>query len=610
MKIINYTVSLISLLMLAIGIIYFVLFKHNFSFLNAKASQEIVLNPTLTPHFPKQEHFAHYMVSLNEFYIGLFTGSVGDLSTGFPASYNFQFIEKIDGNQIVSELSGDFNYLQKDSWQLKQHLTMKDKDGLLFKAEESFLQEEKIPFTSEKNNSKNIFANIFSFLSFSVSNHLWKREDSILFYFKRKKDENAGEFKFFTPIAKFFGKKDLASFIYSENGFLNRAVIPISGDFTLKFEKIPTEAIQDFLSKMPKNPINLKWLLEDTKQQNKISLVQNALKICASEINNINNEVVNLNMNPSYIFTRKIISLANFCSTLSKDISNEKYLDDHSKNLSDSFYFYIRNKLRSFIQVHTQDNPYELPEPFLQPDLFAYLEDKNLSFLWPKFFINAVVASIDEIKDGFKVEKDRKKIVELHLMLKNQEPGVVVLGEIEMVSCLVKVLTNPSPREVGQNLSQVDGVSYYRNANINFPELCKNGENALELDLTQQGKSYFDSTHGERLIWNEYSKIKTAKKFLSKASVFKDCNTVIFRILDDQERDLKSVLTDVRKNLFQESFLIRFSNNIPKKIVLMPGKYIIRLSSTVTKQKIGSYEFTIPDTKLQRGNIKVFINVR
>ena len=84
-----------------------------------------------------------------------------------------------------------------------------------------------------------------------------------------------------------------------------------------------------------------------------------------------------------------------------------------------------------------------------------------------------------------------------------------------------------------------------------------------------------------------------ARQFAIKSTISKSCNEVYFRVpLNIEKAVIKEIEQFKKETLGSENELL-LSNNVQKKLWILPGKYRLTVTSLVTGAVISAQEFSV-----------------
>jgi hypothetical protein len=240
------------------------------------------------------------------------------------------------------------------------------------------------------------------------------------------------------------------------------------------------------------------------------------------------------------------------------------------------------------------------------PDAVVFFND-TISFIWPRVVSQLVNNSINEVKDNFELEKNRKSLLEVQVNIGSLQPRSVVRAEIKQVqpNILFKiekysVLTMDSkslsalPENPQEKLlsNYVNGQYFAKNQDLDLNQLCKQNKGKIGIDLGDAPKMIVN-TGSIRGAWDISTRIYVGRMFALKASITENCQDIAFKVPQKIYFGLNSELDNFKNNVISSDNEILLSNHILKKLLVMPGKYRMTTSSLVTGAIISTHEFNI-----------------
>lgn len=532
---------------------------------------------------------AWYSIQLGNIPVGSLVVGVDDLKTGYPSDYNVQFISRVGASPFLSFIRGNFNKNNDNHIELKQKLSSKNEGGI-FQESENKWQEKENTLVLTNNNG----ATLQGLFPLDLTSHelSGKITPSMnLFYYKLSSSVD----KILVP---FTGTSATASFLhltYDDDRFLHSADLPIKENISLSFKRISEAEYRNFIKSSSVTLIDLGWLSSIQSPKSETDSLSGALNACINQAGAMNKLVIRNIPQSSYLSYRKLINISRFCM----DTNN---LLKKSKNYNEKLYI-----LSYQIKKLMKEDRLELPASISNsPDLTIFYND-TVSFLWPKVTQVFVHSSLEEIANNFNLEKNRKSLLAIQVNIASLQPRSVVRADIKVIepSIVFSIMKSNTPgmnedslvsnvysSQENKNSYLVNGQYFAKYPNIDLNLLCEKNKGKFGIDLGDAPQIIVNSG-GVRGIWDAMTRVSVAREFALKTASTKSCQQIVFRVPEKIIPDLKNELEDFKNSVLSPDNEILLSNNIPKKLLVMPGRYKITTTSLVTGALISTHEFNV-----------------
>ena len=541
------------------------------------------------------KYSAWYVVKLGNIPLGEVIVGVDDLATGFPSNYIAQFVSRIGSSPLLSTLKGDFFIDESGDYKLQQSLLSQTENGSFKEIQNIWRQEKEAVLLLNKDTG----ASLQGIIPANVSKAKIKikfDDTSGLFYFNPK-DKRAKVNKLFVPfIGAFLTVQDVDA-KYDDDGFLNSGKLVFDGGGEFLFTRIDKDKYIELSKTISETLIDFGWFSALNSMRTEFDTLKKSLDACTARTSNLNTKMIHYLPQSSYLSYRRIINMSHFCVSLNRDLILKEQ-DSPSQKLS-----IIANAVKNLLKENGQELPYFLA---YSPDTILFYND-TISFLWPRIASLLAQTAVNELENNFELDKSRKSLVGIQLNISNMQPRAVVRAQIKLIDSSLNFkietaklgeMSNTSilefPSDIQKPLASIysNGQSFAKKMNINFENVCKinNGKIGIDLGDAPQFAINSESVRG---VWDIQTRIEVARQFAIKATIAKSCSDIYFRVpLNIEKAFLKELEQFKSENLGSESELL-LSNNVQKKLWIMPGKYRIVVTSLVTGSVLSVQEFTI-----------------
>jgi hypothetical protein len=138
----------------------------------------------------------------------------------------------------------------------------------------------------------------------------------------------------------------------------------------------------------------------------------------------------------------------------------------------------------------------------------------------------------------------------------------------------------------------LNGQSFAKKMDINFDSMCKinNGKIGIDLGDAPQFAINSDSVRG---VWDIQTRIEIARQFTIKSTISKNCSHIYFRVPLNIEKAFSKELEQFKSETLGSENELLLSNNVQKKLWILPGKYRLVVTSLVTGSVMSAQEFSV-----------------
>ncbi len=606
----------LSVLLVIVSLCYgfFALFKPKDGFLSndplqAQAAQTSKHFPSLEEADSSFKYKAWYVIHLGNLPVGKMIVRTDNLTTGFPTNYTVQFVSRIGSSPLLSILKGEFteNHTEK-TYKLQQYLVSKTENG-------SFKEIDNI-WTQKKDNTFNLIKDSGATLRGVIPANINKEKENFsfdksisLFYFNKVEKKNKINTIFFPFSGQLVKNSDI--FVkYDDDGFLNFGKVEFEGGGELSFSRIEEQKYLSSLKSVSETLIDFGWFSSLKSLKKEFENLKKSLESCATRTAILNKKLLRYLPQSSYLSYRKIINMSHFCISLNKEINSDKEEDLFFNKLNA-----ISNSVKNLLKESPQELPYLLA---YSPDTMLFYNN-TISFLWPRIAALITQTAISELENNFDVDKNRKSLVGIQLNIAHMQPRAVVRGQIKLIDSSLNFITETStsekiaessviyiPSEIKKPLSNIylNGQAFAKNMDIDFVNICRLNYGKIGLDLGE-GSQLAINSHSIRGVWDLQTRIELSKFFAIKATIAKTCSNIYFRIPISIQKAFSKELEQFKSETFGSENELLLSNNVQKKVWILPGKYRIVVTSLVTGSVLSAQEFNVMTGVNTNVNVKI-----
>jgi len=505
---------------------------------------------------PKYRHKTMYIVYLDNIPIGTAVASTANKKTMIPNETFVQISDRVGSSPISTNIFVQADYESsnhsKNFLIRKKLLSISDRNDL----EKSSNNSDNILIDKEEEFSSTYY-NIF----FNSENNLSLQHSILpipndLFHFKNKFDAE-----------------------YSRNHFLKKATLRLKSGIKLTIKAVNKNYYHRIEKKIRYQRLDLGLLTSPKDEMGDIKRLTRSLSKCQSEMISLNKLILNKMPYESYLLYRRIINLKKLCTSLKNGMISSV------ENKRDP-----RNVLSTEIIKLFQDDPIEWPHVMSTFSDRTVYYNQNMSFLWPRVTTLLVNNAINELKNSFQLDLNRKSLLGLRLKIKSLQPRSIVRVDIKQINPSVKFYLRNSSNEP----YFVDGAVFGNHSDYDLSEKCKNFAGRVGIDLTEI-KPQIITSFDIRGIWDAPTKLKVARSFALKAVSEKSCHKIYFKVNAKLAPFLQQELDIFKKEALSLENNLLLSNYRQKKLWVMPGRYRLIISSISNEKVISVQEFTVKE---------------
>jgi hypothetical protein len=574
----------------------------------ASASQDSKSFPIPEIATSPLKYTSWYVVKLGNIPIGEVVVGVADLMTGYPSNYTAQFVSRIGSSPLLSVLKGDLTNDESGYYKLRQTLLSQTENGSFKEIENIWRQEIDDDFLLNKDSGASLQGIIPANIS-RANNKKRLDETTGIFYFNPK-EKRAKISKLFVPfIGSFFNLVDVDA-IYDDDGFLNSGKLAFDGGGELNFTRIDNDRYIDLSKTISDTLIDFGWFSSLNSIRSEFDTLRKSLDACAARTANLNSRMIRYLPQSSYLSYRRIINMSHFCVSLNRELIL-KNAESSSQRL-----LVISNAVKSLLKESAQELPYILA---YSPDTILFYND-TISFLWPRIASLLAQTAVNEIENNFELDRSRKSLVGIQLNIANMQPRAVVRAQIKLIDSPLNFIIDSAKNANMNSSSLVDlpndfqkplkelylnGQFFAKKMDINFENVCKINNGKIGIDLGDAPQLAINS-ESVRGVWDIQTRIDVARQFAIKATIAKSCSDIYFRVPINFEKAFSKELDQFKSEILGSENELLLSNNIQKKIWIIPGKYRIVITSLVTGSVLSAQEFSV--TSGMNTNVTAKIN--
>ncbi|APJ02931.1 hypothetical protein [Silvanigrella aquatica] len=561
----------------------------------ASASQEAKTFPIPEIVSSPLKYNAWYVVKLGNIPIGEVVVGVDDLNTGFPSNYAGQFVSRIGSSPLLSILKGDLTYEDSGSYKLQQSLLSQTENGSFKEIQNIWKQEKDSGFLLNKDAGASLQGVIPANMTHAKSK-LRFDEFSSVFYFNPK-DKRAKTNKIFVPfIGAFLNVQDVDP-KYDDDGFLNTGKLTFDGGSELNFMRIEKDRFVDLSKTISDTLIDYGWFSSLNSIKTEFDTLKKSLDSCSSRTASLNSRMIKYLPQSSYLSYRRIINMSHFCVSLNRQLNNKDQESSSQKLML------VSNAVKSLLKENSQELPYFLA---YSPDTILFYND-TISFLWPRIASLLAQTAINELENNFELDRSRKSLVGIQLNIANLQPRAVVRAQIQLIDSPINFIIEPFkgsnmnssslveiPNDIQSPLKvyYINGQSFAKKMDIDFNSFCKANKGKIGVDLGDAPQIAINS-ESVRGVWDLQTRIEVARQFAIKSTIAKGCTDIYFRVPLSMDKAFAKELDLFKSEVLGSENELLLSNNVQKKLWIIPGKYRIVVTSLVTGSVMSAQEFSV-----------------
>lgn len=535
-----------------------------------------------------------YSIKLGNIPLGVLVVGVEDLNNPFPTDYTLQLVSRIGSSPLLSTLKGNLTLDENGNYKLLQTLVSQTENGAFKEIQNTWMQGKEDQLLTTKENGANLQGIIpANFLRSKAKLHL--DESTALFYFNPKTKKSKIS-KIFAPfLDSFIDFQDL-DLKYDDDGFLNSGKLIFEGG-ELTFLRIENEKYNDISKLVSDTLIDFGWFSSLNSIRTELDTLKKTLDICIEKTSRLSRNMIRYLPQSSYLSYRRIINMSQMCKSLNKELLS-KQSEPFSQKL-----MLVSNTMKNLLKENAQELPYFLA---YSPDTVLFYND-TISFLWPRITALVTQTALNELESNFELDKSRKSLVGIQLNITNLQPRAVVRAQIKLIESPLNFIIESSknsnmnkssitdiPDEIQKYLGDIylNGQSFAKKMNLNFESICRinNGKIGIDIGDAPQFAVNSDSVRG---VWDIQTRIEIARQFAIKTTISKNCTNIYFRVPLSIEKAFIKELEQFKSEILGSENEILLSNNVSKKIWIIPGKYRIVITSLVTGSVLSAQEFIV-----------------
>lgn len=571
--------------------------KNSFSELGAAAAaQDAKSFPVPVNMTSSLKYNSWYVIKLGNIPIGVANVGIDNQATGYPLQYSLQFVSRIGSSPLLSTLKGELTSEEDKNYKLQQTVMSQTENGAFKEIQNLWRQESK---ELGMNLVKDSGASLLGIIPATINKGKSKLviEESTASFFYASKEKNITYNKIFVPfLGQFFSQQDLEA-KFDEDGFLNAAYLPLEGGAQLSFTRVTKSKFNDYAKNAADTLIDFGWFSAFSSMKNEFEILKKSLSNCSERTASLNNKMLNLLPQSSYLSYRRIVNLSYFCLNLNREIT-QKENESNTVKLN-----VIANSLKNLLKENLQELPYFLA---YSPDTSLYFND-TISFLWPRITSLITQTALNELESNFELDKSRKSLVGIQLSIANLQTRAVVRAHIKLIDSFLNFkietaktvnMSQASLTEIPSTVTKqfmvtyLNGQSFAKKMDVNLESICKvnNGKVGIDLGDAPQFAINADTVRG---VWDVQTRIEIARQFAIKSTITKSCSDVYFRVPLSMEKALIKEIEQFKKETLGSESELLLSNNVQKKLWILPGKYRLIVTSLVTGAVISAQEFSV-----------------
>lgn len=562
----------------------------------AVASQDTKSFPVPDNITSNLKYNSWYVIKLGNIPIGIASVGVENQTSGYPSNYTIQFVSRIGASPLLSILKGDLNFEDSKIYKLQQSIMSQTENG-------SFKELQNVWRQDAKDNALNLIkdsgASLLGIIPATITKGKVKLplDDGTALFYYASKEKNTANSKVFVPfLGQFFSQQDIDA-KYDEDGFLNSAILPLEGGAELAFSRVTKSKYNDYTKNVADTLIDFGWFSSFNSLKNEFEIIKKSLSNCSERTSVLKNKMLHFLPQSSYLSYRRIVNMSHFCLNLNREITQKENETNLVKlNI-------IANSIKNLLKENSQELPYFLA---YSPDTSLFYND-TISYLWPRITSLITQTALNELENNFDLDKNRKSLVGIQLNIANLQPRAVVRAQIKLIDASLnfKVETAKIANMSGTSLTEIpasfnsqfsviylNGQSFAKKMDINIDSICKLNSGKVGIDLGD-APQFAINAETVRGVWDVQTRVEVARQFAIKSTISKSCNEVYFRVPLSIEKAVNKEIEQFKKETLGSENELLLSNNVQKKLWILPGKYRLTVTSLVTGAVISAQEFSV-----------------
>lgn len=561
----------------------------------ASASQDSKTFPVPEIATTSLRYASWYVVKLGNIPIGEVMVGVDNLNSGYPSNYTAQFVSRIGSSPLLSVLKGNFSNDEAGNYKLQQTLLSQTENGSFKEIQNLWRQEKEGSFLLNKDSGASLQGIIPANLT-RVKSNIRLDETAGIFYFSPK-EKRAKTNKVFVPfIGAFLNLQDVDP-KYDDDGFLNSGKLVFEGGGELNFTRIDKDRYVDLSKTISDTLIDFGWFSSLNSMRAEFDTLKKSLDACAGRTGSLNTRMIRYLPQSSYLSYRRIINMSHFCISLNRELILKEQETPTQKLMI------ISNAVKTLLKENAQELPYFLA---YSPDTILFYND-TISFLWPRIASLLAQTAVNELENNFDLDRSRKSLVGIQLNIANLQPRAVVRAQIKLIDSplnfIIETAKSPNmntssiveiPNDILKPLGTIylNGQSFAKKMDIYFDSICKINNGKIGVDLGDAPQLAINS-ESVRGVWDIQTRIEIARQFAIKSTIAKNCSDIYFRVPLNIEKAFSKELEQFRSEILGSESELLLSNNVQKKLWIIPGKYRIVITSLVTGSVLSAQEFSV-----------------
>lgn len=365
----------------------------------------------------------------------------------------------------------------------------------------------------------------------------------------------------------------------------------------MAFTRVTKSKYNEYTKNVADTLIDFGWLSSFSSMKNEFEILKKSLSNCTERTSSLNSKMLHYLPQSSYLSYRRIVNMSHFCLTLNREIFQK---DNENSNVKLNI---IANALKNLLKENSQELPYFLA---YSPDTSLFYND-TISFLWPRITSLITQTALNELENNFELDRSRKSLVGIQLNIANLQPRAVVRAQIKLIDSLLnfKIETAKNANMSSASITEftpvvgkqfgvlyLNGQSFAKKMDINIDNICKlnNGKIGIDLGDAAQFAINADTVRG---VWDVQTRIEIARQFAIKSTISKSCSEVFFRVPLNIEKAITKEIEQFKKETLGSESELLLSNNVQKKLWILPGKYRLIITSLVTGSVMSAQEFSV-----------------
>ena len=508
-------------------------------------------------YIPRYHYFSYYVITLEHIPIGVAVASTKNKKTSIPNETFIRVASRVGVSPITSKF---YVHTTESATGLLNNNRYSVEEKTISFSDSSTL-ENKLP-----SNDSIIFERSKS-LSTNLKNLFFESEDEHLL-------RNT-----LTPFPKdFFYFQEGFEAKYFGNHLLKYAALRLNSDIKLEIKSVSRREYEKTIKKLSYARIDIGLIASFEDQMDEVDRLLKALSLCQAEMTYLNKSILKKMPYESYLMYRRIINLNKFCGTLEKLI-----LQNETDEVNEVALLTQKQVLRLM-----KEDSLEIPHVVSEfPEKTLYY-NQNMMFLWPRITTLLIQDAIKELQNLYNLDLNRKSLLSIQLRIKSLQPRSVVRADITQIDSFVDFdikTTSRKPYFLG-------GTTFANNSDYKLDSICKKHGGRVGIDLTDP-KQTIVSSIGIRGVWDNPTKLKTARVFAMQAVSENSCKNIQFKAHPSLVPFLNHELNALKKESLSQDSALLLSNYRSKKLWVMPGKYRMTISSIKNEKVMSIQEFTV-----------------